>query len=109
MPQAIARRLALAMRDFLLQRENLAALVLLIDSRRGRDREEHALAALAHDRGLELIVAATKCDKLRRSERDGAIARLTSIANDPILCSSLSSEGVDQLRRRILKVRETRA
>ena len=107
MPQALAEKIAASMTEYLHQRENLTAMVMLIDSRRGPGPDEIDLARLVRDRGLELIVAATKCDKLKRSERATAIKSFAPLAIDPILCSVLDEEGIEELRRRILKVRRT--
>src|SRR3984893_5162036 len=74
MPQAVAQRIASSMSEYLHHRENLAGLVMLVDSRRGPGREELDLADVIRARELSLIVAATKCDKLKRSERVRAIA-----------------------------------
>lgn len=102
MPQAVAQRIASSMSDYLEHRSNLAALVLLIDSRRAPGREELELAHAIRARGLTLIVAATKCDKLKRSERARAIAAFAPLETPPILCSTLDGEGIEELRRRIL-------
>ena len=105
MPQAVAEKIAAAMTEYLHRRENLAALLMLVDSRRGPGPDEIDLAAIARDRGLELIVAATKCDKLKRSERSRAVKSFAPLDVEPILCSALDEEGIEELRRRILKVR----
>jgi GTP-binding protein len=104
MPEEVARRIASAMTEYLHERENLAALVMLVDSRRGPGREELELAEIIRERALVLIVAATKCDKLNRSERSRAIASFAPLKTEPILCSVTGGEGIDALRRRILKL-----
>ncbi|HVA78225.1 MAG TPA: ribosome biogenesis GTP-binding protein YihA/YsxC [Candidatus Binataceae bacterium] len=103
-PEKIAREIAAMMTDYLSARENLAALVLLVDSRRGPEAEEARLAATARARGVEVIFAATKCDKLKRSERAAALARFGALEAAPLLCSATSGEGIDDLRRRILRI-----
>lgn len=102
MPRAEAARIAALMNDYLRGRERLVALVMLVDARRGPEREELDLAALAEARGVALIAAATKCDKLRRAERAAALERFAPLGVRPILCSAQSGEGLDDLRRRIL-------
>jgi len=104
MPAAIAQRIASSMSEYLEERENLAGLVLLIDSRRGPGREELELAEIMRRRDLILIVVATKCDKLKRSERAHAIAAFKPLDLEPILCSVTDGEGIEELRRRILKL-----
>jgi GTP-binding protein len=102
MARTEAARVAAMMNDYLGQGARLAGLVLLIDARRGPEREELDLAALAAGRGVELIAVATKCDKLRRAERAAAIARFKPLGAEPIMCSTLDAEGIDDLRRRIV-------
>lgn len=102
MSRGEAERISAAMQAFLTHRKNLAALVLLFDSRRGPQSEELELAAMARERGLTLIVVATKSDKLKRSERARALARFAVLEAEPILCSAITGEGIDALRRRIL-------
>jgi GTP-binding protein len=104
MPAAVAQRIASSMSEYLEERENLAGLVLLIDSRRGPGREELELAEIMRRRDLILIVVATKCDKLKRSERAHAIAAFKPLDLEPILCSVTDGEGIEELRRRILKL-----
>jgi GTP-binding protein len=102
MPQPVATRIAGAMREFLTGRGNLQGLILLIDARRGPQREELDLAASARQRGLTLFAVATKCDKLKRSERSAALARMRELDAEPILCSAHTGEGIDIIRRRVL-------
>ena len=104
MPEAVAQRIASSMSEYLQERENLAALVMLIDSRRGPGAEELELAEIIRKRDLALIVVATKCDKLKRSERARAIATFKPLNLEPILCSVTDGEGIEELRRRILKL-----
>jgi GTP-binding protein len=104
MPAAVAQRIASSMSEYLEERENLAGLVLLIDSRRGPGREELELAEIIRRRDLILILVATKCDKLKRSERAHAIAAFKPLDLEPILCSVTDGEGIEELRRRILKL-----
>jgi GTP-binding protein len=97
-----AAKIAAMMRDYLMNRKALAAIVLLIDSRRGPTDDELDLAAMARERNLDVIVAATKADKLRRSERAAALRRFAPLHTAPILCSAHDGEGIEELRLRIL-------
>jgi GTP-binding protein len=90
--------------DYLAQRENLAALILLIDGRRGPEQEEIALAEAIRGRGRELIIVATKWDKLRNSQRNQALRSFAPIGAEPIACSASTGEGIEGLRRRIIDV-----
>jgi GTP-binding protein len=102
MARTEAARIAAMMSGYLGDSDRLAGLVMLVDARRGPEREELNLATLATDRGVELIAVATKSDKLRRSERAAALARFKPMSIEPILCSALNGEGMDDLRRRII-------
>ena len=99
-----AVKIASMMHEYIPGRANLAAIAILIDCRRGPQPEELDLAAMATERGIEVIPVATKCDKLRRSDRAPALKRFDSMHVAPIFCSATSGEGIDDLRRRILAV-----
>ena len=61
-----------------------------------------ALASAVRERGLELIVAATKSDKIRNAERPEIPRRFAALATPPIMCSAFDGEGMGELRGRIL-------
>lgn len=104
MPESVARKIGALMGEFLEQRTNLTAVLLLIDSRRGPRADELALAEMIRGRGLELVIAATKADKIRRSERPAMLRRLEPL-NAPVFpCSAADGEGIDALRQRLFKV-----
>ena len=105
MSRTDAAKIAGLLADYLRQRRQLVALVMLIDARRGPEREELDLAAAVRDRGLELIVAATKSDKIRNAERPEIprrFAAIAALAPPPIMCSAFDGEGLGELRGRIL-------
>ncbi len=104
MPHDEARKIAAMMHDYIHGRSNLAAIAILIDCRRGPEQEELDLAAMASGRGIEVLPVATKIDKLRRSERAAALARFELMPGASIFTSATSSEGIEELRRRILAV-----
>lgn len=99
-----AAKIASMMHEYIHGRTNLAAIAILVDCRRGPQQDELDLAAMAIERGIEVIPVATKCDKLRRSERAVALKRFDAMRVAPIFCSATSAEGIDDLRRRILAV-----
>jgi len=102
MSRADAVKIAELLADYLRERRQLAALVMLIDARRGPEREELDLAAAVRDRGLELIVVATKSDKIRNAERPEIPRRFAALETPPIMCSTFDGEGLAVLRGRIL-------
>jgi GTP-binding protein len=103
-----ASRIAELMQRYLRERLNLKCLILLVDARRGPEQEELALAdfqnSRSSDSNLELIIVATKTDKLRNSERPAMLKRFTAAGFIPLMCSALSGEGIDELRRRIRRL-----
>ncbi|MGA9723836.1 MAG: GTP-binding protein 8, partial [Candidatus Binatus sp.] len=99
-----AAKIASMMVEYMQGRDNLDAIAILIDCRRGPQEDELSLARMAAERGIEVIPVATKCDKLRRSERAAALKRFAAMRVPPIFCSRTSGEGIDDLRRRILAV-----
>jgi GTP-binding protein len=107
MAHSEAAKIARLIDQYLHQRRELKALVLLIDARRGPQPEEFALAGQLQnpssdrDYPVDLIVTATKCDKLRRAERGPALQRFAALGAVPLMCSALTGEGIDQLRRQI--------
>jgi len=104
-----AAKIASMMFEYINGRTNLAAIAILIDCRRGPQNDELELAATAAERGIGVIPVATKCDKLRRSERAVALKRFDSMHIAPIFCSATSGEGIEDLRRRILAVDRAQA
>ena len=104
-----AAKIASMMQEYIHERANLAAIAILIDCRRGPQQDELDLAAMAAERGIEVIPVATKSDKLRRSERAAALKRFDPMRVPPIFCSTTSGEGLDDLRRRILAVDRKKA
>lgn len=107
-----ASQIGILVKDYL-TRGRLRALVLLVDARRGPAAEELALLAeVQSDRPADCdaapatVVVATKSDKLNQSERSAALRRFAAAGIEPIMCSALSGEGIESLRRRILAVAE---
>jgi GTP-binding protein len=108
--QTEAARIGRLMEQYLRTRANLRALIVLIDARRGPQKEDFAIAQLAHSaisqpQSRELIVVATKSDKLSRSERGPALGRFEATGSIPLMCSALTGEGVEELRRQLVGIR----
>ena len=104
MSREAAASIAQLLEDYLAQRKKLIGMVLLVDARRGPEDEELTLLKIREpeEDPFHVIVAATKCDKLRRSERAVALQRFRVAGIEPIMVSAQSGEGLDTLRRRIL-------
>jgi len=105
MGRAQAAQIGALVKDYLTSRRALRALVLLVDARRGPEEEEFALLGMRAEGfappPAETIVVATKCDKVRPAQRVAALRRFTMHGIEPLMCSALSGEGIELLRRRI--------
>lgn len=90
------------MANYLVSRENLAGIVLLIDPRHGLTELDEVLLDVVRPRvaaGLKFLVLLTKADKLTRSEAAKAlsIARLQAGGGEVKLFSALKKQGVDEV------------
>jgi len=98
-------RFADAAERYLLEREPLRGLVLLIDVRRTPEADERMLVALARSRGIGLVRVATKVDKLGRAERARRLRDLDGAGLGPWLAfSATSREGRDAVVRAIAEL-----
>lgn len=93
--------------DYLTGRESLLSLVILVDVRRGFEEDDMQLVKACHDIGVQPILVATKCDKLKPNalyNQKRAIAK--AMGGDPerdfVWCSAADGRGVEQLWHRIL-------
>lgn len=107
MSRAGAAKIATLLAAYLRDRRQLRGLVMLIDARRGPEREEIDLAAAAREHGIEPIVVATKSDKIRNAARPEIPRRFAALATAPIMCSAFDGEGLGELRGRILDCART--
>jgi GTP-binding protein len=87
---------------YLAERDWLRAVVLLVDARRGLEPEEADLITFVQARGkkrrAEVIVVATKIDKVQKSQHAAAVARLRqSLGHTAIAVSAVTGEGIDRL------------
>jgi len=94
-------------RSYMEGRDNLKAVVLLCDARRGPEDEELGLVEWLEERSIDWICVCTKSDKLAKSKVKPAVwqaARTLGIAGSrAVAFSAKSGVGVDDLWRRILR------
>jgi len=107
MPHDEAAKIARMMQEYLTERTNLTAIMLLVDSRRGPGEAELDIAAMAAEHGQRLIIAATKSDKIKRSERAAVVRSFAPLKFRPILCSAHDGEGIEELRTEILAMADS--
>lgn len=108
--RAEAKKIEILMSQYLRQRRELRELVLVVDARRGLEDEELTIARSLQDPNWRvgpppnLIIVATKCDKLKRADRARAVRRFEPMGVAPTLCSSRTGQGIEQLRHEILRL-----
>jgi GTP-binding protein len=86
-------------------RRSLAAVVLLVDLRRGPETEERELAEWLSGLGRPLVVVATKADKAKKHERKPLLAQVErGLSLKALAVSVQAGEGIDALSRRLLAV-----
>jgi GTP-binding protein len=93
---------------YLRRRNNLKAMVVIIDIRRGLGPEDIDLLHLLNGLGKKAIVVLTKADKLSRQQGLSRVketeSRLAEILDDrPILFSAKTKEGREEIWTKILR------
>jgi len=101
-PREAKLRWQRVMGNYLLTRENLRGVVLLIDPRLGLTELDEVLLEVIRPRveeGLKFLVLLTKADKLNHAEAQKAlsIARLQSGGGEARLFSALKKKGLDEV------------
>ena len=100
-PKADKIRWQEVMANYLMTRENLRGVVMLVDPRQGLTDLDDILLDVIRPRveqGLKLLVLLTKADKLNREEQNKAlsIARLQTGGGETRLFSALKKKGVEE-------------
>ncbi|MCC7541246.1 MAG: ribosome biogenesis GTP-binding protein YsxC [Deltaproteobacteria bacterium] len=86
-------------------RAGLRAMVVLVDVRRGLEREEEDCLRLAEDLGLERVLVVTKIDKLSASQRKPAVDAVGRAAGARAIgFSAQTGDGRDPLWRALIRV-----
>lgn len=96
------RGFASLIRSYLSERPRLAGVIWLLDIRRDPSSDDLDIAELLAQRGVPVLVAVTKADKVSRSRRRGrlgAIADAVGVHVDQcVITSATTREGVADLR-----------
>jgi GTP-binding protein len=90
---------------FLRRTRRLVAVLMLIDARRGPEKEEQDLLDFLDGIGAEPIVVLTKCDKLQRSKAATAVERMRSRVRGVAIypTAATTDEGLDALWRVVIR------
>ncbi len=106
-PLAIRQRWATLIEQYLESRRQLRVVVLLVDLRRGLQREELGLIRRFSRLGVRYVIVATKADRVSQSERARQTralkGQLAALGIDPIVSSTVTGEGVGAVWRVILR------
>jgi ribosome biogenesis GTP-binding protein YsxC/EngB len=100
-PKADKIRWQEVMANYLVTRDTLTGIVMLVDPRHGLTELDEILLEVVRPRveeGLKFLVLLTKADKLNRSEQNKAlsIARLQTAGGEVKLFSALKKQGVEE-------------
>ncbi len=91
---------------YLTNRKPLSGVVWLLDIRRDPSAEDVEMANLLAERGVPVLVAVTKADKLGRSRRHLRVAEVLAAVNIPaeqcVITSARTREGCQELRESIM-------
>lgn len=96
---------AVMIETFLRNRPGLRGIVSLVDARRGLAEEERELIKFAKAVRQDILLVATKVDKLPKSKRKGLLENLSKDAGRKLLpFSSVNGEGREELWQAIFKM-----
>lgn len=104
------RRWAEMMEGYFQSPRNIKLVVQLVDMRHKPSEDDYIMMRYLQDAGLPFIVAATKCDKLNKTQYNERVAglreELKEFGNDLVIIpfSSEKGNGVDDLKVQIEKV-----
>ena len=104
-PQKVRDAWRRRMHAYLEQRENLVVVLLLVDGAVGPTASDLEMLQHLRSLGRQVVVVATKRDKVkpsRRQKREAEVARACEVPRDEVLwVSATKGDGIDALRRRI--------
>ncbi len=99
------RRFHALLQEYLSTREPLAGVIWLLDVRREPSPDDHEVAELLARRGVPVLAAITKADKLsrtRRGERAREILEAVGMTEEQcVVTSSRTREGIEQLQEAV--------
>ena len=98
------------MEEYFSERENLKALILIVDMRHKPTKDDITMIEFARENHVNTIVVATKLDKVKNSEINKQIKLISetlNISKDHIIkFSSITRKGYDELWNKLNKISE---
>lgn len=96
-PKSVVQQWRRLVESYIIEREPLKLVVLIIDSRHGpKATDEQMMEWLVASR-VPFLVVASKADKLKPSQRDAAIRSIEQDFYPPVAFSAVTGEGVTPL------------
>ncbi|MEO2167331.1 MAG: ribosome biogenesis GTP-binding protein YihA/YsxC [bacterium] len=86
---------------YVAERVELCCVVVIIDARRGVGDGDRLMMEFGEAHGRDVVVVASKIDKLKRNARDKALAAMRKEVDEVFPFSALSREGIDEIRARL--------
>lgn len=98
------RRWGELMEGYFAGERDIRLLIQLLDMRHEPTKDDATMLGFLNDIGLNYIVVLTKCDKLKKTERENrrkafAVNPLLEKAGAVIECSAETGEGIDELKK----------
>lgn len=98
------------MEDYFELREQIKAVILVIDSRHGLSEDDEDMLDFVEDEGYPVLIVATKTDKLTYSEKLKVKETMTKQYNHPVvLFSSIDKTGQEDVEAWLKKFIKTQA
>jgi GTP-binding protein len=107
-PREEKLRWAELVEEYFASQRDMRLVVQIIDARRAPAKDDVDMVGFLHAQNIPFILAASKCDKLNASERRTQTKALQDFCRcqnaEFLFFSTLTGEGVQQLRKKILSV-----
>lgn len=104
-PLAVKKTWRVMIEEYLLNRETLAVVVVILDIRRTPNEEDLMLLDWLNAGGVNTTVAITKSDKLSNNKINARLAKLRPVLIpydlDPVVFSAKTGRGVDKIWQRL--------
>lgn len=103
-PETERRRWQERIETYLTERDTLRLVVVLVDIRHPPSEKDHQMVQWLDHVGRDLLVVATKSDKLSRSKVQQSCARIRKVMGRPVMAvSSPKKEGIPPLWKTVLE------